>query len=102
MNAISIWQFNFNEYESLISLGNINTIERQAFHLFLNFFVVVYCISFHILFSHILWLIVRFCFFVCSCCRVNKRVDSTNNFKGFYACTTVVTAKDNEGRQKAR
>ena len=32
---------------------------------FLSFFVVVYCISFHVLFSPMLWLIVRFCF-LCS------------------------------------
>ena len=68
MDVILIWQFNVNEYESFISLGHINTIERQAFHLFLSFFVVVYCISFHILFSPTLWLIVRFWFFVFSAC----------------------------------
>ena len=45
-------------------LGHINTVERQTFHLFLSFSVVVYCISFHVLFSPILWLIVRF--FLCS------------------------------------
>ena len=42
------------------------TIERQAFHLFLSFSVVVYCISFHVQFSLILWLIVRFWFSVFS------------------------------------
>ena len=66
MDAISIWQFNVNEYEIFISLGHINTIERQAIHLFLSFFVVVYCINFRVLFSPILWLIVRFWFFVFS------------------------------------
>ena len=30
-----------------------NTIERQAFHLFFSFSVVVYCISFHVVFSYI-------------------------------------------------
>ena len=66
MDAISIWQFNVHEYESFISLGHIDTIERQAFHLFLSFFIVVYRISFHVPFSPILWLIVKFCFFVFS------------------------------------
>ena len=66
VDAISIWQFNVDEYESFISLGHIDTIERQAFHLFLKFSVVVYCISFHALFSPILWLIVRFWFSVFS------------------------------------
>ena len=33
MDAISIWQFNVDEYKSFISLGHINTTERQACHL---------------------------------------------------------------------
>ena len=71
VDATSIWQFNVNEYEGFISLGHINTIERQAFHLFLSFSVVVYCISFQELFSPILWLIVKF-FFFCVLCFVTS------------------------------
>ena len=65
VDVIPIWQFNVHEYEGLISLGHINTTERQAFHLFLSLSVVVYCINFHALFSPVLWLIVRFRF-LCS------------------------------------
>ena len=36
------------------------------------------------------------------CCEADKRVDSANGFKGLNACECVVTARDNEGGQKAR
>ena len=36
------------------------------------------------------------------CYGADKRVGSAKNFKGFYARECVVTARDNEGRQKAR
>ena len=57
----NLWMpFRFGNIMLMSTKASSHTIEHRAFHLFLSFSVVVYCISFHVLFSPILWLIVSF------------------------------------------